>query len=71
MATPWWEFCAVEMLIFMVVWACAAQMKPKLKTRPANNLLNFMLSPAFNLNNFRKGHYALCGTFTASGFSRI
>ncbi len=42
MATPWCEFCAVEMLIFMAVCANAAQAMPRPRTRPAASRFNFM-----------------------------
>jgi hypothetical protein len=46
MATPWWEFCATEMLMRIVVWAAALATKPAARVRAKASLENFMsLSP--------------------------
>ena len=45
MPTPWCEFCATEMLIFMVVWAAAVATSPKAMDMPMMSLLSFMKSP--------------------------
>lgn len=44
-ATPWCEFCAVEMLMRMVVCAAALAMKPMARPRPTTSLVNCMVSP--------------------------
>ena len=41
MAMPWCEFCAVEMLIFIVVCADAAATKPNARLTPANGCERF------------------------------
>ena len=45
MPTPWCEFCATEMLIFMVVWAAAVATRPIASDMPMMSLLSFMKSP--------------------------
>jgi hypothetical protein len=44
-ATPWCEFWAVEMLIFIVVWALASELASKPAARTADNFMNFIGSP--------------------------
>ena len=44
-ATPWWEFWAVEMLIFIVVWAAASELASRPAERTAKSFVNFMGSP--------------------------
>src|SRR5690348_3522600 len=65
MATPWCEFCEVEMLIFIVVCARAALAMPKPRIRPAASWLNFMgKSPEWEGVRARpRSNPRLCGKY--------
>ena len=77
MATPWCEFCAVEMLIFIDGLRQAAPAMPKPRTRPSGQSVQFHWYLLWGIGKkMRRGgrkrtvDYARIGSFTASGFSR-